>query len=94
VLQKELDGIAWASWAAGFTFSAATFPISGPAGAALTMTNVSSMIGDLLSQKSPDELKAINRSALRAMGASAKDTERLLDNTAFTPTPRPSLFSI
>ncbi len=86
VLQKELDGIAWASWAGGFTFSAATFPISGPAGAALTVTNMSNMIGGLLSEKTPAELKAINRSALRAMGASAKDTERFLDDTAFTPT--------
>src|SRR6266581_5886770 len=28
MLQKELDDVAWASWAAGFTFSVATFPIS------------------------------------------------------------------
>ena len=86
VLQKELDDIAWASWAGGFTFSAATFPISGPVGAALTMTNVSSAIGEMLAKKSPAELKAINRSTLRAMGTSAKDTERFLSNTAFTPT--------
>jgi hypothetical protein len=86
VLQNELDSIAWASWAGGFTFSAATFPISGPVGAALTMTNMSSAIGDLLAKKSPAELKAINRSALRAMGASSQDAERFLSNTAFTPT--------
>ena len=29
VLQKQLDDVAWASWAGGFTFSVATFPISG-----------------------------------------------------------------
>lgn len=86
VLQKEMDGIAWASWAGGFAFSAATFPISGPVGAALTVTNVSGAIGDLLTKKSPAELKEINRSALRAMGASAKDAKRFLNNTAFTPT--------
>jgi len=86
VLQKELGDVAWASWAGGFAFQAATFPISGPAGAVLTVTNVSGTIGDMLSEKSPAELKAINRSALRAMGASATDTERFLENTAFTPT--------
>jgi len=86
VLQKELDGIAWASWAGGFTFSAATFPISGPAGAALTVSGVSKTIGQLLSEESPAELKAINRSTLRAIGANAKDGERFLENTAFTPT--------
>ncbi len=39
VLQKQLDDVAWASWAGGFTFNVATFPISGPVGAALTVTN-------------------------------------------------------
>src|SRR5213596_3418422 len=39
VLQKQLDDVAWASWAGGFTFSVVTFPISGPMGAALTVTN-------------------------------------------------------
>lgn len=86
VLQKALDDVAWASWAGGFMFSAATFPISGPAGAALTATGVSSSIGEMLSEKSPAELKAMNRSALRSMGASAGDAERFLDNTAFSPT--------
>ena len=86
VLQKALDDVAWASWAGGFVFSAATFPISGPAGAALTATNVSSTIGGMLSEKSPAELKAMNRSALRSMGANAGDTERFLGNTAFSPT--------
>src|SRR4029077_20129887 len=37
VMQRELDGVAWASWAGGFAFSAGTFPISGPVGAALTV---------------------------------------------------------
>ena len=86
VLQKTLDDVAWASWAGGFAFSAATFPISGPAGAALTATGVSSTIGEMLNEKSPAELKAINRSSLRSMGASAADAERLLDNQAFSPT--------
>jgi hypothetical protein len=86
VLQKALDDVAWASWAGGFMFSAATFPISGPAGAALTATGVSSSIGEMLNEKSPAELKAMNRAALRSMGANAGDAERFLDNTAFSPT--------
>src|SRR6516165_5624115 len=40
VLQKELDDVAWASWAGGFAFNVATFPISGPMGAALAVTNL------------------------------------------------------
>jgi hypothetical protein len=86
VLQKELDDVAWASWAGGFTFSVATFPISGPMGAALTVTNLNSTVEELLREKSPAELEQINRSTFRAMGASASDTERIIHGGAFTPT--------
>ena len=39
VLQRELEGIAWASFAGGLTFQVATMPIGGPA---LTVTGVTS----------------------------------------------------
>src|SRR5438128_12377541 len=86
VLQKELDDVTWASWAGGFTFSVATFPISGPIGAALTVTNLNNTVEELLREKSPSELEQINRATFRAMGASASDTERILHGGAFTPT--------
>jgi hypothetical protein len=50
------------------------------------MTNASKTIGEMINEKSPTELKAINRSTLRAMGANATDAERLVENSAFTPT--------
>jgi hypothetical protein len=86
VLQKQLDDLAWASWAGGFSFSIATLPISGAAGAALTVTNVNSTVQDLLREKSPSELEQINRAAFRAMGANANDIDRILNGGAFTPT--------
>jgi hypothetical protein len=86
VLQKQLNDVAWASWAGGFSFSVATLPVSGVAGAALTVTNLNSTVEDLLREKSPLELEQINRSTFRAMGASASDIERILDGGAFTPT--------
>jgi hypothetical protein len=86
VLQKQLDDIAWASWGGGFAFSVATFPISGPIGAALTVTSLNTTVEELLREKSPSELEQINRSAFRAMGASASDAERILNGGAFTPT--------
>jgi hypothetical protein len=86
VLQKQLDDVAWASWAGGFAFNVATLPVSGPMKAALTVTNLNSTVEDLLREKSPSELEQINRSAFRAMGASASDTERILYGGAFTPT--------
>src|SRR5205814_3268842 len=75
VLQKQLDDVAWASWAGGFTFNVATFPISGPVRAALTVTNLNSTVADLLRETSPSELEQINRATFRAMGASAGATE-------------------
>jgi len=86
VLQKQLDDLAWASWAGGFSFSVATLPISGAAGAALTVTNVNSTVDDLLHEKSPSELEQINRAAFRAMGANPSDIDRILHGGAFTPT--------
>src|SRR5215510_1031871 len=66
VLQKQLDDLALASWAGGFTFSVATLPISGAAKAVLTVTNVNSTVEDLLHEKSPSELEQINRATFRA----------------------------
>jgi len=86
VLQKELDDVAWASWAGGFTFSVATFPISGPVGAALTVTNLDSTVEQLLREKSPSELEQINRATFRTVGANNADIERILHGGAFTPT--------
>jgi hypothetical protein len=48
VLQHELDGISWASFAGGATFSLATMPIGGAAGTALTVTDVSEDFDQML----------------------------------------------
>jgi hypothetical protein len=85
VLQHELDGVAWASFAGGATFSLATLPIGGGAGAALTVTNVTSAFDDMLREKSPTDLKIIDRKTLLALSAGANETERFLDNTACSP---------
>ena len=86
VLQKELDGIAWASFAGGMTFQVATMPIGGGAGAALTVTGVTKTFDDVVREKSPADLKIMNRKILLEMGASAADTEAFLNNSAFSPT--------
>jgi hypothetical protein len=86
VLQKELDDVAWASWAGGFTFTLATAPISGPIGAGLTLTNLNSTVEELLRDKSPSELEQINGQTLRTLGAKATDAEKILHGGAFTPT--------
>jgi hypothetical protein len=84
VLQRELDGITWASFAGGMTFKAATMPIGGGAGAALTITGISNTFESALRDKSPADLKIMNRKLLLEMGTSAADTDALLKSTAFS----------
>jgi len=86
MVQKQLDEVAWASWAGGFAFSAATFPISGPVGAALTVTSLNTSIDQLLREKSPEELAQINRATFKSMGGTSVDAARIVDGGAFTPT--------
>jgi len=82
VLQHELDGIAWASFAGGMTVQLATTPLGGPA---LTVVNVTSSLNDVLREKSPNDLKILNRKSLLGLGATEKATERFLNNNAFSP---------
>ncbi len=86
VLQKELDGIAWASFAGGFAFKAATLPVGGGVGMALSVTSTSNSLDGMLRDKSPADLKIMNRQTLSAMGASESDIERFLNNNSFSPT--------
>ena len=85
VLQKELDGISWAAFAGGMVFKVATIPIGGGAGAALTVTGVTKTFDDVLREKNPTDLKIMNRKILLEMGASSADTEKFLENGAFSP---------
>lgn len=86
VLQKELDGIAWASFAGGFAFTAATLPVGGGVGMALSVTKTSNSLENILSEKSASDLKIINRQALATMGVNEHDIDRLLSNNSFSPT--------
>jgi hypothetical protein len=86
VLQKQLDEIAWASWAGGFIFSAGTMPIGGGVGIALTATSVSDSLDKVVNEKPPADLRQMNRTGLRSMGVGERDTEAFLSNPAFSPT--------
>lgn len=86
VLQRELEGIASASFAGNATFSLGTLPLGGGAGIALTVTGTQNRLEDIVKEKSPSELKAMNRKTLLAMGATGKEADRLLANDAFSPT--------
>lgn len=85
VLQHELNEIAKAAFLGGATFSVATLPLGGAAGIGLTTTQVSNSLEETLREKSPADLKALNRKYLLGMGASAKEADRFFANAAFSP---------
>jgi hypothetical protein len=86
VLQHELNEIAKAAFAGGATFSLATLPVGGAAGIGLTTADVSNSLEETLREKSPADLKILNRKYLLAMGANEKEAERFFANAAFSPT--------
>ncbi len=85
VLQHELDGIAWASFAGKATFDLGTIPIAGPAGIALTAADAVADFDRMVKDQSPTDLRISNRKALIRMGASKIETDEFLDNNAFSP---------
>lgn len=91
ILQHELNGIAWAAFAGGATFSLATMPIGGGAATALTVTQVSDDFDKMLSEKSPTDLRVINRRSLLELGATPDEAERFLNNNAFSPSAQTAL---
>jgi hypothetical protein len=86
VLQHELNEIARAAFAGGATFSLATLPVGGAAGVGLTTTEVSDSLEQALREKSPGDLKALNRKYLLGIGVSEKEADRFFANGAFSPT--------
>ena len=84
-LQRELNGIAWATFAGKMTFSVATLPIGGAAGLALTSAGVTNTLNKALIDQAPAELRLRNLNAMLAMGCDRTAANRFNNNTAFSP---------
>ena len=85
VLQEELNGHAWTTFAGKATFAIVTIPVGGAVGGALTVTNVSSTFNNVLRDKSPADLRIMNEEILQSLGCSVAESEAFLGNTAFSP---------
>ena len=86
VLQKELNGLAWATSLGSLTVSAALAPVGGPAVMAVTLTRTAQQLSDVISQYPPQRLRQINEQKLQAMGIPADVRTRFLDHPFYTPT--------
>jgi hypothetical protein len=85
ILQEEMDRVAWAAFAGDMTFTAATLPISGAAGAALSALSTVELTSSLVYEQSPLDLRKTNLSRLQAMNVPPEAAEAFLSNTSFSP---------
>lgn len=84
--QKELNGIAWASFAGQMTMTLALAPVGGAAGAVITGVNISDTATKALVDKSPSDLRHDELQKLVALKISQEDASAFLNNPAYSPT--------
>jgi hypothetical protein len=84
-LQRELNGIAWATYAGKMTFSVGTLPIGGAAGLALSAAGVTNALNKTLLDQDPSELRLRNLKSMLAMGCDRQVANRFNNNGAFSP---------
>ena len=85
VLQEELDKIGKAGAYGLWTASLGTAPISGTAGAVMSVTALSQSFNNLLKNEPPARIRSINEEKLKEIGVSSDLAKRYLDHTAYTP---------
>jgi hypothetical protein len=85
VLQEELDKIAKAAALGLWTASIGTMPISGTAGAVMTVTSLGQSFNNVLASEPPSRIRAINEKKLTEIGVSADLAKRYLDHPAYSP---------
>lgn len=84
-LADKLDSLARVAAAGNLTISAAFMAISGGVGMAVSSSRTANDLGQLMADKTPIELRDINRGKLGRMGVPEKAAKAFLGNRAFTP---------
>ncbi len=85
LLQEELNKFSWASIAGNYTVMIATFPISGPASLAMTITSTAKVMYLILRDSSPEDLRKINREKLEKMQIEEAVIEKFLEHPWYSP---------
>jgi hypothetical protein len=84
-LQRELNGITWATYAGKMTFTVATMPVGGAAGLALSAAGVTNTLNKALLDQAPAELRLRNLKAMMAMGCDRAVANRFNNSTVYSP---------
>jgi hypothetical protein len=85
VLQEELDKIGKAAAFGSWTASAATLPISGGAGAVISVTGLSQSFNNVLTTEPPPRIRILAEERLTQMKVPADLAKRYLDHPVYTP---------
>ncbi len=84
-MQEQINGIARAAALGSLTMTAATFAMPGGIGMVFTAGKLSQNMAALLRDKTPAELRDLNRKTLARLGVPKDDAERFLANGAYNP---------
>lgn len=84
-LQKTLDSIAWTATGGSLTVKAAFSAIPGGVGTVVSLTGTADSLRNLIRDKTPAELQAINAQKLTAMGVSGSLQKVFLNNFSYDP---------
>ena len=84
-LQAELDRIGWAAAVGSLSFSAATAPIGGGVGMAVSYTGLASDINNYLKDQPPSKIRSEAKKKLAEMGVEEDVVKEFLENPNYTP---------
>jgi hypothetical protein len=84
-LQAELDRIGWAAAVGSLSFSAATAPIGGGAGMAISYTGLAQDINNYLKDQPPSKIRSDAKKKLAEMGVDEDLVKKFLENPNYTP---------
>ena len=84
VLQKEMNGVAWAATAGDWAFSVAMLP-AGVGGTVVSNVRLTNSVKDVVKQEPPARLRIINDEKLEKMGITEDLRKSFLDHKGFTP---------
>jgi hypothetical protein len=85
-MQQRLGELAWAATGGSMTIGAGFGAVGGAASSVLRGTKFAGGVGQLVYDKSPDQLKDINRDKLAGMGMSRELIAAFLDHPKYSPT--------
>jgi hypothetical protein len=85
VFQKELNRIAWAAAVGNLSFSAATIPIGGGIGMAISYTGFAQQMNEYLKDQPPTQIRSDSETRLSSMGISKDDIKKFMENGVFSP---------